>query len=285
MSDYYKYEFTSVEPIYALVQEELKSYFDTGMIDSLAFPIYVDKCLQKLGKGSYKIQPGVLHIEDFQARLPDDFYAVREAWLCTNVSKDYQLPNATYQEVSSTSIRLDNPDIYCDTCRECTFPDIIKAVYKTTNKVAFHFRKQYLLKPGVNWSKGDCREECKNFHSSGPESFDIHDNKFTVSFREGFVYLLYYTKTFDESGEQMIPDNFRIKEYIEAFLKQKMFEQVSNQVTDETYNQIQQKAQYYKQLADEAFVIAQIETKKETIYNKARKIVRTMNSLNKYRLP
>ncbi len=35
------------------------------------------------------------------------------------------------------------------------------------------------------------------------DSFDIHDNKFIVSFREGTVYILYYAKQFDQSGYQL----------------------------------------------------------------------------------
>ena len=95
MSYYYKYNFTSPEIVYSTVKEELKSYFDTGAIDDLMFPTYLDKCLRKLGRATYVISEEVLHIEDFQARLPDNFFAVREAWLCTTVSGyPYQTANS-----------------------------------------------------------------------------------------------------------------------------------------------------------------------------------------------
>jgi len=75
MSYYYKYNFISPEPIYSTVKEELKSYFDTGAVDDLLFPTYLDKCLRKLGRTTYVISEQVLFIEDFEARLPDNFYA------------------------------------------------------------------------------------------------------------------------------------------------------------------------------------------------------------------
>ena len=81
MSYYYKYNFVSPDPIYATVKEELKSYFDTGAVDDLLFPTYLDKCLKKLGRTTYIISEQVLFIEDFEARLPDNFHAVREAWM------------------------------------------------------------------------------------------------------------------------------------------------------------------------------------------------------------
>lgn len=281
--NYYKYEFISPVSLYALVKEEFKSYFDTGAIDDTLFPIYTNKCLDKLGRGSYKINQAVLKIEDYQSRLPDDFYAVREAWLCTDVSSSYQLPGSQYQQVESCSTRLDSPDVYCDKCNECAMPDIIKAIYKTTFTAFAHFQKQYLLKPGTIWSKGKCSEDCANFYSHGPESFDLHDNKFTVSFREGTVYILYYSKELDCEGYELIPDNFRIREFIELFLKAKIYEQLVNQTTDEGMLKfLDSQYQKYQAKSDEAYIIAQIETKKETIYEKYRQIKRVQHRFDKY---
>lgn len=282
--NYYKYNFESSEPLIARVKEELKSYFDTGAIDDVMFPIYIGKCLDRLGRGSYKINQSILKIEDFQSRVPDDFYAVREAWLCTDVTSSYKLPGAQYQQVmESTTTRIDNPDVYCDKCAECTMPDIIKAVYKTTNTAFAHFKKQYLLKPGTIWSKGECAEDCENFYSHGDESFDLHDNKFTVTFREGTVYLVYYSKTYDCNGIEMIPDNYRIKEFIEAFLKMKVWEQVVNNNTDEGLMKYYiSQLDRYTRMSDEAYILADIEKKKETIYTKHRKIVKELNRFDKY---
>lgn len=286
MSQFYNYDFISPVPVYALIQEDLKSYFDAHMVDNLLFPIWTEKCLKKLGRGTYKIVPTVLHINNNEARLPDNFHAVREAWLCTTHTMDYQLSNAQYQEVSSLSTKISSGEVYCDKCTECGMPDIIKAVYKTTNRVMFHFRRQYLLRPGNIWSKGHCGEECMNFHSHGPESFEVRDNKFVVSFKEGLVYLLYYFEEIDEAtGYQMIPDNVRIKEYIEYYIKYKLFEQLFNQVSDESFSQIQTKMGMYKQMADEAMILAQIEIKKETIYKKHQKMVRELHRFDIYKLP
>ncbi len=285
MSLFYKYEFESPVPLLALIKEEFKSYFDTGAVDDTVFPIYLDKCLRKLGKGSYKIIPALLPITDFKSRLPDDFFAVREAWLCTSVPLQYTLPGSQYQQVESCSTRLDTPDVYCDKCNECAMPDIIKAVYKTTFQAFAHYRKEYLLKPGNIWAKGQCGEECRNLHASGPESFDIHDNKFIVTFREGTVYMLYYSKEMDCDGYQLIPDDYRIKEFMELFIKAKIYEQLTNQCTDEGMIKFfDSKYKEYQQKSDEAFIMAEIETRKETIYDKHRKMKKTLSRFNRYNI-
>src|SRR5680860_826812 len=107
MSYYYKYQFISPEGIYSTVREELKSYFDTGAIDDLLFATYTDKCLKKLGKSSYTITQEALFIEDFEARLPDNFHAVREAWMCTSISaRSYQSASSFYSQTFGTTIQV-----------------------------------------------------------------------------------------------------------------------------------------------------------------------------------
>src|SRR5687767_12844870 len=146
MSYYYKYNFVSPEPIYARVKEELKSYFNTGGIDDLMFPLYTQDCLEKLGKSSYKILNTPLVISDFISRLPDNFIAVREAWLCTSHDVSIRDASARYCQITTTSTRLDEPDVYCDVCNECQNPDIVKAIYKTTGETLFQVKRSHLLK-------------------------------------------------------------------------------------------------------------------------------------------
>lgn len=282
---YYQYEFVSPQPLFALVKEELKSYFDAGAIDDLLFSKYLEKCLRKLRKGSYKINPLLLEIKDFEARLPDDFFAVREAWMCTSCSTSYQLPNAQYQTVA-ISTRLDSPDVYCDLCSECEFPDVIRALYKTTNTVLFEFRKEYLLKPGNISVEQNCTLNCANNHIHDcADTFDVRGNKFVTNFREGVVHLIYYAKEYDEDGYQLIPDSYDVWEYAEAFLKYKMFEQLSNQASDETFKQLLTKCEQYDVKQQEKFILARTESMKETVYQKRKAIIRNGNRLNKFIIP
>jgi hypothetical protein len=295
MSYYYKYNFTTPEIVYSTVKEELKSYFDTGAVDDLMFPTYLDKCLRKLGRTTYVIEETVLQIEDFEARLPDNFFAVREAWLCTEVdARPYQTANSFYSQadsqttiqvspVISNSVPCTNPE--CTTgCPTC-MPDLIQAVYKTNNSMARSYTKQYLLKPGNISVRANCSLDCVNFGSSAADSFDIRGNKFVTNFRNGVVYLIFYATEYDDLGNQLIPDNYRIREYIEAFIKYKVFETLSNQTNDETFQQLQQKLNYYKQLSDEAFIMADIEVKKQDVYAKQRRIKQDLNRFNMYELP
>jgi hypothetical protein len=277
------------------VKEELKSYFDTGAVDDLLFPTYLEKCLKKLGQSSYVIAQQLLHIQDFEARLPDNFYAVREAWLCTSIpGYPYQTANSFYsQAASETTIQISPVTSNGQPCTnlECTtgcptcMPTLVQAVYKTNQQVAVEYHRQYLLKPGNISVRANCSLDCANFGSSAADSFDIRDNKFVTNFRNGVVHLVFYSTEYDNVGNQMMPDNYRIREFIEAFIKYKVFETLANQTNDETFNQLQQKLVYYKQLHDEAFIMANIEIKKQDAYAKQRRIRKDLNRFNMYELP
>ena len=308
MSYYYKYNFVSPEPVYSIVKEELKSYMDTGAVDDLLFPTYLDKALKKLGRTTFVIADEILFIEDFQARLPDNFYAVREAWLTTEVNgRPYQSANSFYSQTESTTIQV-SPVISnqvpctagCATgCPTC-MPELIQAVYKTNNSVARSFTHNYLLKPGNISARQHCGVEYTSnwemyaeapaLHQSTPgsssyDSFDIRDNKFVTNFRNGVVHLIFYATEYDEIGNQMIPDNYRIREYVEAFIKFKVFETLTNQTNDETFNQLQQKMLYHKQAYEESYIMAEIEMKKQTSWEKQRRIKNDLRRFNMYELP
>jgi hypothetical protein len=312
MSYYYKYNFISPEPIYSTVKEELKSYFDTGAVDDLLFPTYLDKALKKLGRTSYVIAEEILYIEDFEARLPDNFYAVREAWMCTAVDGyPYQSANSFYtQAASATTIQVspltiggtpcNNPVCQSPQCDGTCMPELVQAVYKTNNSVARSFTHQYLLRPGNISARNNCGVDYTNnwemyansipVHEFTPgaashDSFDIRDNKFVTNFRNGVVHLLFYATEYDELSNQMIPDNYRIREYVEAFIKFKVFEMLTNQTNDETFNQLQQKLIYHKQAYEEAYIMADIEVKKQTADQKQRRIKNDLNRFNMYELP
>ena len=301
MSYYYKYQFISPEPIYATVKEELKSYFDTGAVDDLLFPTYLDKALQKLGRTSYVISEEFLFIDDFQARLPDNFYAAREAWMCAEITGNpYQAPNSFYsQAADSTTIQIapltiegtpcNSPTCRNPHCEGTCMPELVQAVYKTNTGVERRFTQEYLLRPGNISARQNCGVDyAGNLQftpgSSSDASFDIRDNKFITSFRNGVVRLMFYATEYDHIGNQLVPDNFRIREYVEAFLKFKIFEMLTNQTNDETFNQLQQKMMYHKQAYEEAYIMANIEIKKQTPWEKQRRIKNDLNRNNMYKL-
>lgn len=319
MSYYYKYDFVSPEPMWAIIKEELRSYFESNSVDDVMFPAWTNRALKKLGKSSYKIEETVLRQCEFESKLPPDYYAVREAWLCTRPTTPFAypgdttivnsfteqpiFPNIPANEQASFNAVVQSPNsfyeqIFCkvtpeqngcvEGCDDCQ-PDVLRVTYKgnTTKGVNTWnewYQKVYLLKPGNITVRANHGLFLRNMNSSSADSYDIRDGKFVTNLREGAVYLVYYTKELDESGTELIPDNWWIQEYVKRYIKMKIFEQLFNQVTDETFNQVEKKYEMAKQSYEESWIMADVEIKKQDVYQKQRAIKRDANRLRHYHI-
>lgn len=272
MSRYNKLNFVSPEPVFAEVKEELRSYFDTGIVDDILFPVYTAYTLRKLGNGTSPVLNIVLALKDFSARLPDNFYKVRELYVCHPIrTTNMILPAAIYHQSVN-----DKP---CE-------PDSDKPiqVIKTTAEINTSVSISHLLRPGNLTARDNCDSNCSNLWANCPDSFDIRDGYLYTNFASGHLYLIYYAHLSDDSCQQLIPDLIEFKEYLKSYIKFKCFETVFNNTTDETFRQIESKLTFYKAAADENFIIAKTEIMKETPYQKMDAIKRQAEIFRKYEI-
>lgn len=284
MSYYYKYNFVSPDPMFALVKQELRTYFEANAVDDLMFPVWMDSALKKLGKATRPILETILEQKDFESKLPPAFYGVREAWLCTVFEGSIWQANAKYDQVfCKVTPEYDE----CNACKDC-FPEILRVTYKGQDIAPApetRLKRIYLLKPGNIETAQHCNLPLANLNSSAPDSYDIRGNKMVTNLRQGIIHLIYYSDyRDDEEGYRLIPDNWWIIEYVKRYIKFKIFEQLWNQTTDETYRQIKEKMDYYKSGVDEAYITCDTELKKRTTDEVQRDIKRTTSRLNPYRI-
>lgn len=281
MSIYYKQDFVSAEPVFAEVKEELSSYFASGAIDDVMFPKWMDDCIRRFRKTALKIEEVVLDVKNYKACLPDTFKSVREAWACTTYYSDlYQSATAQYYQ---QDCRLDSVSSPCaDGAGSCTTD--FNVVHKVTGSYCFSFKRTFLLSPGNKRASSHCGDCCPNIGASSPYTFDIDNGNMIFNFSEGTVHLIYYSDLSLE-GDQMIPDNWWFQDWARKYIIFKCFSKLSNIITDETFNQIIHKKQEAKQESDIAYIVADIEMKKQNIDQKMRGIRRSYHQNDKYRLP
>src|SRR5690606_34115715 len=118
-------------------------------------------------------------------------------------------------------------------------PQEIRVTYKTTGNVIQKFNCHFLLTPGNVNARQYCPDNYPGIDTrftSSSNSFDIQGNKLVTNFPVGFIYMIYYIKSYDENNYQMIPENVFIEKYIKAYLKYKCFENIYNNISDETLN-------------------------------------------------
>jgi len=276
MSTYTRYNFISPDQLYAKIKEELKSYFDTGIIDDLLFPIYTDYILRKFGRTTYKLMQIPLTIENYQAKLPDDFFAVREAWGCTNiVSNPIQDTRVEYSQITTRVTPL------LDRCEDCIEKDV-KVTFKTTGEFVMSYTYSVLLQPGNINAIGHCASDSPNIYAQTNSTFDIRDGKFIVTFPKGVVHMVYYLIEKDENDNQLIPDQIEFLDCLEHYIKYKCFEQIFNNTTDESFNQVYTKMNLYKQLYEEKFVTCRINLRLQSIYDVTKSIKKQKHRFDEF---
>jgi hypothetical protein len=278
MPYYYNYKFTDTKKLYARIKEELSSYFEAGLLDDTMMDIYVQDCLDMLGKGTHKITQTVLKVKDHEVELPDDLFDIREVWACTVEGFDYTLPSATYvAKMKETAHKLwEDVDVRCHPCDSCKNPNKIEATYKVTNTVLYQWERTHLLTRQPIHDLNHCHKR---------DIYDVQGCKLITPLETAHLNVLYYATAQEGDSDLAIPDNIRILRYMEEYIKYKLFYKLFNIVSDESINIVERKMTYHQQRSDEAFVSARIETMKwtkEQIINNINKIDR---SLDKYEIP
>lgn len=284
-------DFITVDRAYSLVREELKSYFDTGSVDDSLFDIWSSQAMRKF-QGSYMpVKQVYIPIENYIADLPEDFQKVKEAWACgiyhTSIIDN---PTATYYQKDCRVTPID------DKCHECFCPEDpqpctcenIDPMYRVTHKITgstlLEYWTSHLLLPEGRETLQRCGQNCPNTNlKTAQNRFSISGCRIQTSYREGGIHMLYYSTNLNEEGTLLIPDVMEVEDFLIKYLKFKVLEQVSNQTTDETFNQIERKLYKAEQDKTEAFISAETSLKKKTNYDIANLIVKRKNRLNRYR--
>lgn len=295
MSFYHEYTFVSPEPLFAEVKEKLRSYFASKALDDVMFPIWTHTALEKFGNSVKPIKQLCLEVCDYTVPVPCDFDTVRELWMTTAVEQCVPDPMVHYFLRDFRKVRI--PKENCDEEEECKnpnnhtiidFPDDVSyneilVMNKTTQTVVGSYKQTRLLSPGNINTLKSCGPCCPNINGSAKDSFDIADGKIITTFSSGTIFLIYYAKTIENTYEvPLIPDIYEFKQYLQAFLTFKLLEQLSYQITDETFNQVDYKLTRAEHEKNEKAIELDIELKKKTVYQDIRSIRRSYNTNRHY---
>lgn len=271
--------FISPEEIWAEVKIMLSSYFESGALSDVLFPRWTEECIKKFRRASHPIKESYLRVENYEACLPEDFKYVKSAWSCGETFH-VTIPNFSSLYYDRECIIGESDDNVClENCDVCS-GDSRRVYIKSTRQHLFTYHISHLLTPGTVKTRECCHSASPNLSQHCPDKFDIIDGKMFLNIETAGVHLTYYADFYNLDGIPLIEDNFRMVDYIKKYMMYKCMEYLLNNNTDDTYNQIMQKYQMYKQQAEEAFILADIESKKETIQQQKE---RTKHTTNRYK--
>lgn len=298
----------SCQPIIARVVEEMKSFFFAGILDDLLMNLWVKDCIDKFEYTYLPIRQCAMDMYNYRCELPCDFKAVREVWLCATFFKGpITSPHVFYYQ---TDCRVSPSPMPAESCSECLtgyqcFPPSqtptevnvplpslcgVPPEYIVTHKVMtqmnFSFRVSCLLKPGNFRTVDRCHADCANIDVWNVDTFDIVGNNMRTSFREGTVYMAYYASHAmeEESGYYLIPDNDPFQKYVYRYLRYMAFQQVYDQATGDDMREYKMKKDEAEQKMNETYITAKTYAAGYDIYGLQKRIIRSYNRNNRFRL-
>lgn len=254
------YDWISADSIIAQLKEELRSYFETGVIDDGMFPMYIDHSLKKVGMTMLETIDEIIPLRNKKAILPegivflnDVLYAGDEQNIKGNIPGGTNVYNQTTTEVvlqTDGSINVPgNPEV----------GSTVQIVERTTNRLLNTYDIVTRLRPATLQAKNMCEDSrFKKFYDY-PYYYDVNGRILSTNHPDGELLIRYKKYRVDDEGYPMIPDHVTMQDLVQFYLRYKIFEQLWNSVTDETYNQMQNKMQYYEQKYNEALIMARTE--------------------------
>jgi hypothetical protein len=301
--------FISPALIYARVKEEMRSYFNTGAIDDLLFPIWTKDCIDKFEYTYLPLHEAILDMYDHKCTLPCDFKSVREVWVCATIDKGpimsphvfyYQTDcRITPQSSAGCSECIDGYQCFpnCQTPKEvglpslCEVPDEYIVTHKVMNQMLFRYNVVQMLKPGNFRTISRCHTDCPNVDIYAIDTFDIMGDKLITSFATGTVYLAYYatheivpSDEGSDAGYYMIPDNEPFGKYLYFYLRYMVYQQLFDQSTEETFQQMRFKRDDAEDKMNNAYINAKTYAVSDNIYGVQKSIIRSYNRNNRFNI-
>ncbi len=307
-------KFVSPEPIYSRIKEELKSYFNTGYVDELMFPVWTKDCIEKFKSTYLPIEPAVIDIFNGRGELPCDFKLVREVWACATIHKGpIQSPFTFYYQ---TDCRIHPTFIGCSECaspecnpNSCSTPtpvalpnlcdlhlnnsngcicatgDQFRITHKVQTNFSFDFTVEGMLMPGNYKTMGTCWEHSPNRSCHTLDRFDINGNYITTSFRSGTIFLLYYADPYlDEDNYYEIPDNYFFKEFLRWYIKFNIFQGLFESSTGDEGRLTKDKRDDAESRMLNAEIEARSDAMSQTVYDVQKSIVRSYNKNRRFKI-
>lgn len=307
-------KFISPEHVYSRIKEEMKSYFNTGAVDDLLFPVWTKDCIDEFKSTYLPIETAVIDIFNHRAELPCDFKLVREAWVCATIKKNpirspftfyYQTDcriNPSYigcSECNSPECNLDSSntptpvalpnlcDLHLNNTNSCMCEagDQFRVTHKVQTWMNFEFSVEGMIMPSDYRTMSKCWDNSPNRGCHSYDTFNIAGNNIITSFDSGTLFLLYYANPYeDEDGYYEIPEGDRFEKYLLFYLKFMLYQQLYEQSTDESYKIIKDKRDDAESRMLNSRERARQEAMSRNIYDVKKAIVRSYNKNRRFQI-
>lgn len=266
-------KFISSDILKEETKNELRSYFDSNLVDeSIFWPIFKE-CLSRFSTKYNPEKKDVIKINNKKGTLPKDFERLCLAMACTagTITLDDQ------RSISTEEVPVCELDLCQSSCDVCTDEcgNMYRVVQKT-NEIELNWTSFDVLSLGTT-NPDYCIEGCLNFRSRSVNEIEIRDGVMYTNFDEGYVYLEYLA-TLEDETEILFPEHELVNKWIKAKLREGIFSYLYfNGIGDNLTRYREAQRQAYLTEGKAIPIIRRSEVK--NFYNLANILVRRYNRL------
>lgn len=261
MSSGYQLKYRTFDQLVAEAQVDFRNYAQDSMIDPQDLIKVARRVNRDLGLRIHTTKGRVLEIENYRAKLPDDFHVVNYALVCGTYSVTNYLPQGTqveevscpektcgctnpcncqsltpqyYQYPQGMSIDNQCPTPVENPCDPCQTNPCSQQPTCVLNKCGESYQLIQVIKTETrtynemyplrlkNSPDIDC--QCPNLTWMCKDEGWIKDGWLHTNFKTGKVYISYEGMLEDEDGNLLVPDHEILNEYYEYALKERICE-------------------------------------------------------------
>lgn len=215
----------ALSQILASVRNDMPSMDNQGYIDQSRVIKKVMWCNDKLGIRLQDKKECIIEVKDYKAQLPLDFSKV--AFVCALSANSFGIDNFRNPFHNTVTIDMQNrakaEQCACPVTLGCelVYPD--KIIRRCTENITQTYTQWIPLKLS-KFSDPHVHHMCLN--KGGKYTIDIQEELIELPFREGELYIMYFSNLLTEDGEVQVPFHPMISDWYEWCIKEKIFQDI-----------------------------------------------------------
>lgn len=214
-----------------IVKVNLKSYFESGIVDeSILYPEILF-CLGKIGTKILPRRTMIFQLNAKETKLPEDFHSLIYAVGCKwEVQPTYSLPVAVTYEKRVCELPI------CHS--ETSYCHDEKGRYQIIQKIDQGLIKYQMQQEMILDAKSSGCDSCFNPKRKNEWDISIENNILYTQRDHGTVFIEYFGKL-EEDGEIIIPDYVEITNWIKWHLMHHVLQLIWYNMDSDTYQRYQ----------------------------------------------
>lgn len=243
-------KYITASQLIASVANDLPSLDAKGMINSSRLIKTIMLCNETLGIPIFRKKECFIKVKNFKADLPVDFWKV--VFVCAISHESFGISN--YRDPFNNTVTLDmKKQADCEAsmqvisegnCVKNCPMKIIKRCGKDIVNTYTTFTPLSLSKRSSSHIHSLCMNKAGNKYT-----IDIDEELIETPFREGELYMMYFTAMQNEEGEAIVPFHPLITNWYEWCIKEKIFQDALFNSDENVVNKLryvsQEKAKYW----------------------------------------